>query len=422
MPVFEFQAVDGNGEVQKGMMHGSSLDAVASQLAAKGWEVRSLGMATGSGDGALEGLGRPAEAPRPAGVNSGPVGAPPTEARSRMSTDVIGPLVGSVPLTSLHMFFRQLHSMLHAGINPAQAMETLANQQRHPIFRKILFETRDHVIAGRPLSVGFQRYPEVFSPLIMSMVRVGEESGSLSDQCRLIADYLQRDIELRNLIRRETAYPKLVFVFAVIIVLSANAFISSLSATAQKLPVPMGPWISVVAVVVVGWIVIRLAKRQPAVMHVFDTFIGILPFVGSTFHGFAMAKFGRAFGALHSAGVPVARAAQLAADASGNEAVRSKIYPAAGRLTEGEGITDVFASTGAFSPVVLDMLRAGEMTGNVEEMLTKVSEYYEDEGTTRARQMAMTWGIIVFLAVAVFLVVFIILPFYMQYGARAMGG
>ncbi len=421
MPVFEFQAVDGSGQVQKGMMHGTSLDSVASQLAAKGWEVRSLGMATETLDVPGGELPRGAgEAQRPA---ENPVKAPPsTEARSRMKTDVIGPLVGSVPLTSLHMFFRQLYSMLHAGINPAQAIETLGNQQRHPIFRSILAETREHVIAGRPISAGFQRYPEVFSPLVMSMVRVGEETGTLSDQCKLIADYLQRDIELRNLIRRETAYPKLVFVFAIVIVLSANAFIASLSATAQKLPVPAGPWIAVIGILVGGWMLVRLAKRQPRVMHMFDSFMGVLPFVGATFHGFAMAKFGRAFGALHSAGVPVARAAQLAADASGNESVRSKIYPAMNRLTEGEGITDVFASTGAFSPVVLDMLRAGEMTGNIEDMLTKVSEYYEDEGTTRARQMAMMWGIVVFLFVAVFLLLFIIIPFYMQYASGRMGG
>lgn len=435
MPVFEFQATDQQGNVQRGMMQGASLDVVANQLAQKGWQVQSLGMATGSGtEMDAQGWSGPApqaavaagESPRTAPgeefsrAETAP-SAPPTEARNRIATDVMGPLVGGVPLTTLHMFFRQMNSMLHAGISPAQALETLGNQQRHPKFRAVLLETRDHAIAGRPISAGFQRYPEVFSPMVMSMVRAAEEGGFLSDQCKLIADYLQRDIELRNLIRRETAYPKLIFVFAIVIVLSANAFIGSMNRSAQKLPVPALPWILTFGILAVAWVVIRLARRQPAIMHVWDTFIGVLPFVGSTFHGFAMAKFGRAFGSLYKSGVPLPKAAELAADATGNEMVRSQIHPAAKQLTEGENITDVFERSRAFSPMVLDMLRAGEMTGNVDEMLTKVAEHYEDEGTTRARQMALTLGIVVFLAVAVFIILFIILPFYTQYGDRVMG-
>ena len=168
-------------------------------------------------------------------------------------------------------------------------------------------------------------------------------------------------------------------------------------------------------ILAVGWVVVRLGKRQASVMSIWDGVIHAIPFVGETFHGFAMAKFGRAFGALNTAGVPLSQVAKLSADASGNEWVRGKIYPCIPLLDSGESISDVFQRSGAFSPMVIDMLRSGEMTGNIEDMLVKVSELYEDEGSTKARQMALLLGIVVFLGVAVFIVLFIILPFYMGY-------
>lgn len=418
MPVFEFRAVDGDGQVQSGMMHGASLDAVSRQLADKGWDVQSLGVAQSHDLGDFRGM----EQPR---VNTGGAAvatsqkpeAPPTEPRGKFQTDIAGPLVGGVPLTALHMFFRQMQSMLHAGINPAQALETLGAQQKHPKFRRVLFETKAHVMEGRPMSVGFQRYPEVFSPLVMSMVRAAEEGGFLSQQCKLIADYLQRDIELRNLIRRETAYPKIVFVAGLIIIVAAKAFIESMGADSSMLPAPYMAFGAVVIVLAALWIFVRLAKRQPAMMQIWDSFVSVMPWVGATYHGFAMAKFGRAFGTLMNSGVPVAQATKLAADASGNEAVRSKIYPIIPRMNDGESITEVFQSSRAFSPMVLDMLNVGEKTGNVSDMLDKVAEHYEDEGTTRARQMALIWGVVVFLGVAIFLLIFVILPFYQNMGA-----
>ncbi len=425
MPVFEFKAKDSEGMDQKGLIHGNSLDAVANSLSAKGWVVQSLGLST---VGELNDLDQPGgdkplggeqEVPRPQPSsqvsNRAQSIGPETGQRGRMATDVIGPLVGTVPLTQLHMFFRQLHSMLHAGINPAQALETLSNQGISPKFRMILQETKEHVTAGRPISAGFQRYPEVFSPLILSMVRAGEEGGFLSEQCRLIANYLQKDIELRNLIRRETAYPKLILGAAFVIILGANAFILSVNPSAQKLPVPAFAGIAMLTILAVGWVVVRLGKRQASVMSIWDGVIHAIPFVGETFHGFAMAKFGRAFGALNTAGVPLSQVAKLSADASGNEWVRGKIYPCIPLLDSGESISDVFQRSGAFSPMVIDMLRSGEMTGNIEDMLVKVSELYEDEGSTKARQMALLLGIVVFLGVAVFIVLFIILPFYMGY-------
>lgn len=390
MPVFQYQAVNREGKTERGLLHGASMDVAARLLSDKGLDVKEISLA----DTGLDEEAGPPLGPRP-----------------RLQTEVIAPLVEHVPLTQIHFFFRQLGAMLHAGINPAQALETLAKQAQSQKLRSVLQESRDHVVAGRPLSAGLQRYPEVFSPLIVSMVRAGEEGGFLADQCQQLSEYIQRDIELRNLIKRETAYPKIVVAASVLIIFGANVLISAIRPGSAGLAMPIVLWILFASVLIGGFLFARVGLKNPAVRESFDRFTIRLPGIGPMIHGFAMAKFGRAFGALYRGGVPLGKAMQLAADACGNEAVRAQIYPAVPKIDSGEGIAQTFASTGAFSPIVLDMANTGEVTGNMDLMLTKVAEYYEDEGTTKSKQAAMIFGVVCLLAVAAY-VGFVVISFW----------
>lgn len=352
---------------------------------------------------------------------------PPTEARSRIETELAGALVGGVPLTDLQFFFRQLSTMLNAGLGGAQAMDVLAQQTRHPKLKTVVIETRDHIIAGRPMSVGFQRYPEVFSPLMISMVRTGEEGGLISEQTRMLADYIQRDIELRNIIRRETAYPKIVLAASVVIITATNIILQSIKPGSQGISSPLTTFsvlIVVIPLCIAGFIGVRLAKQRPELMSTWHSFTSSLPWIGGMVRGFAMARFGRAFGALYAAGVPSPKAFRLGADACGNEALRFQMQSAADDLENGMSMSEAFIRTRAFNPLVIDMVRTGEMTGNIDLMLNKMAEYYEDEGSVKARQSAMILGVLVFLAVAVY-VGFVIITFYSgMYGGigAAAGG
>ncbi len=352
---------------------------------------------------------------------------PPTEARSRIETEFAGALVGGVPLSDLQFFFRQLSTMLNAGLGAAQAMDVLTQQTRHSKLKKVVGETRDHIIAGRPMTVGFQRYPEVFSPLMISMIRTGEEGGMVAEQTRMLADYIQRDIELRNIIRRETAYPKLVLGASVLIITATNIILQSIKPGSQGINSPLttfGVLIVVIPLCIALLIGMKLAKQRPELMSTWHSFTASLPWIGDMIRGFAMARFGRAFGALYAAGVPSPKAFLLAADACGNEALRFKMQTAANDLENGCSMSEAFIRTKAFNPLVIDMVKTGEMTGNVDLMLNKMAEYYEDEGSTKARQSAMILGVLVFLAVALY-VGFVIISFYTSmYGGMgaAAGG
>ncbi len=429
MPVFEYSGLDAEGKTVRGHIVGESLDMVSRRLADQGLRVSQLGLAAGSGD-PLNGMN---DMPRTAignadarvsgiapPVSSGRIDAPPTEARHRLQTDLIGPTVGGVSLSKLQFFFRQLGTMLNAGIEVRQALETLANQSGDPL-RAILLETRDHVAAGRPMSVGFQRYPEVFSPLMMSMVRAGEQGGMIGDQCIRLSDYIQRDIELRNLVRRETMYPKLVFIFSVGIILATNLIINVFAPGKSGIKAPGFIWLVVAIGVVAVFIFRKYLIKQPGVKHSWDQFLISVPYVGNMVHGFAMAMFGRAFGTLYEAGMPLAESLKLGADSCNNDAVRAKIYPVVNRLNDGAGVHETFVMSGAFSPIVLDMVKTGEMTGNMNEMMQKVAEFYEDEGQTKAKQAASIYGLTMLVVVGVY-VAYVVISFYMNFANDRVSG
>lgn len=377
------------------MLESSSLAAATEALVGRGLEVKSIEERPSA---------EPTVQPRAA--------APPP--RPAVQTDFWGRLIDPVPLTALQFFFRQAGVMLDAGINPSDVYASLAKGTRDAKLAALVREAHDGAVAGQPLSRTLERYPEVFPPLMLSMVQVGEQSGTLAAQCRDLSQYIERDIHLRNTIKRETAGPKLTVAASVVIILLTNFVISSIGSGSQGLPVPVFAWVATLVVAAVAFLFVRLMLPRPEVRLGFDRFVQRLPGLGPMVHGFAMAKFGRAFGALYRSGVPFSRALVHAADACGNAAVRADTLPAARSLEEGSGVTEALAATGAFSPLVLDMTRTGEETGNMDEILGKVADFYEEEGATQAQIAAKVVGVACLLGVAVY-VGLIVITFYSGY-------
>jgi MSHA biogenesis protein MshG len=412
MPVFEYTANNAAGEPVTGTLLSASLASAAEELARQGYEVRHVGLAGGAGDPV------PVEF-QPGAARAETAREAPRDISSErpyVLTGIVGPLLNKVPLAPLLFFFRQLATMLKSGMGMVESLDTLARQTSDPRLRQVVLELRQHAHEGRPISFGMQRYPEMFTPLMLSLVRVGEESGFLDRSLAQIAEYIEREIELRNHIRRVTIYPKLVIAASIVIILGANLIITAVGGTMKldSLLTRPSTWLVLGPIIVGIWLFLRVGLQNPQTKRSWDQFLLVLPVFGPAIRGLCMAKFGRAFGMLYAGGVPVPKAVQLAADACGNEELRARIYPAASRLQDGAGITESFAQTGAFEPIVLDMTRTGETTGNVDFMLGKVAEFYEEEGRTRSHQFAVTFGVIAVLIVAIYVAVTVI-NFYMQY-------
>lgn len=432
MPVFEYQAIDKEGKQIRGTLFSGSATQASQQLVKRGLTVQHLGIPAGYDDPLA---GEATTTPTYAAVQDAPeqvyappvedgpmIQGPPTEARSNFQTNVMGPLINTVPLSQLMMFFRQLATMLKAGVNLVQSLDTLAGQTADPRLAYVIREMKGHAEAGRPISAGMQRYPEIFTPLMISMIRVGEEMGGLDDQCSRTADYIDREIELRNLYKRVTLYPKIVIVSSMLIIGFANSVISMLgkSGGISSPLTTLSTWFVIGPILIGSWLFVKFGLRNPGIKHSWDQMVLNVPSLGKTMHQLCMAKFGRAFGAMYASGVPLPKAVKLSADSCGNEYIRGRIYGIADRLEDGSGITETFTMSGVFSPIVLDMARTGEQTGNIDFMLNKMSEFYEEEGRTRSLQFGIIFGVVCLLAVALY-VGFVVISFYTNMSAGYQG-
>ncbi len=330
------------------------------------------------------------------------------------------PLFGGVPLKTLAVFFRQLATMLAAGVPIYQALDTLGNQRGgNARLRRVLHDIRNSILAGERLADAFDKHPAVFSPIIRAMIRVGETSGTLENILRQIATYLESELELRRLISRVTFYPKLVLFFAILIPGLIPALITIVGAQGGA---PVGATLAGIAwtyakilgVVFVVWAMFRLAMQAQGFRYAWGLLTVSLPWLGFTVRQLALARFARALSALYGAGLPLSQAIRYAADATGNEYLRSRIQPAGDKLEAGRSITETFASTGVFPAMVMDMVATGESTGELGFMMDKVAEYYEEEGKLRSHQAGHVLGVVVYLGVAIYVAI-ILIQFYTGY-------
>ncbi len=405
MPTFEYTATDPEGRPVRGTILGASMDAALGSLSNQGLQIQNIGIAASAGDPLSQ------ESP---GI---------TGSRTYFQTSVAGAMVNRVPLKNLMFFFRQFATMQRAGVPVVQSLDTLAGQANDAKLTGILREMRTHIEEGRPLSFGMQRYPEVFTPLMVALLRAGEEGGFVDRSCTQIADYLAQEIELRNLYRRVTFMPKVTVIGSMLIILAANAFISANAPGGAQIWSPLTQpitWLYLGPLIVAIWLFFRVGLANPRIKFGWDQFVLRIPYIGNTLKQLAMAKFGRAFGALYSGGVSTPRAIELSADACGNEYMRAQLYPASKRLEEGASITETLAGTGALSPIVLDMLHTGETTGNVDQMLTKMAEFYEEETTVRSTQTGNIMGVAAIILVAIYVLI-ILIKFYGSYAAGVTG-
>lgn len=350
----------------------------------------------------------------------------PTTPLRTANRSVWQPLFGGVPLKTLAMFFRQFAAMLAAGVPIYQTLETLGNQRGgNAKLRRALGDIRNSVLAGERLADAFEKHPVLFPPIVRAMIRVGETSGMLENILRQIANYLENELELRRLLSRVTFYPKLVLFFAILIPGLIPALITMVGAPGGA---PVGETLAGIArtyakilfMVFALWAAFRLAMQAQGFRYAWGLLTVMLPWIGFTVRQLALARFARALSALYGAGLPLSQAMRYAADATGNEYLRSRIQPAGSKLEAGYSITDTFASTGVFPPMVMDMVATGENTGELGFMMDKVAEYYEEEGKLRSHQAGYVFGVVVYLGVAIYVAI-IVIQYYAGYFSSIFG-
>jgi type II secretory pathway component PulF len=413
MGEFTYLARDRSGKAIEGRISAQSSAAAVGRLRAQGLDVERI---------------RPVGSETPAAAAGKPFG-------SRIAEEMLYPVASGVLLRDAAVFFRQLATLIGAGLPLYQALASCESQTRNLRLKAILRECQAHTSAGGRLSEALERHRYVFSELQLSMIRAAEYGGTLEGTLDRLAGYLEKELALRRMISRLTLYPKLVALSALFI-LGRSFFTDGMPAISKLIVGSMGKMTytgvaylmdtALVLAVLVGLWMVGLAVsrtvlyRAPAAREVLERLKLAVPGIGGVVRGFALTRFGRAFGAMYAAGLPMAGAIRIAGDASGSYVIRRSAEAAALAVEQGQSMSDAFARAGTLSPIMLDMLRTGEQTGNMDQMMERVAEHLEGEAEMRAFQYSHVFSAVIYLTVA-FLVGMAVVRFYAGY-ASGLGG
>jgi type II secretory pathway component PulF len=437
MPDFAYTARDRTGRVIEGTIEADNSALAAGRVRALGYEVeriRAAGSAYGAPRPEVSRGERSTSAP-PAPNNGG------ASLGRRAKENLVYPVISGVLLKDLAVFYRQLATMIHAGIPLYQSLVTLENQTRNEKLREVLRASQRQVEMGGKLSEVFAAYPWIFSRIQIEMLRAAEQGGLLDEMLNRISDYLEQELALKRMISRLTIYPRIV-VFIAWMLLGVRFFVDMMPAFSKLIIGMMKPeavggyngWSylldTVGSMALLGLIAFGIYAfcrivlfQNPNAREGYERMKMGLPGVGEVAKKFALARFGRSFGAMYAGGLALNTAIRVAGDASGSRVIQHATERALHAIERGSVLSQAFAETGVFPPIVLDMLHTGEQTGNVDGMMVKVSEYLEGDAEAKAHLYSHIFAAAVGLLVAL-LIGIAVIRFYMGYigGISAAAG
>lgn len=290
--------------------------------------------------------------------------------------------------------FRQLSSMISGGVSLSEALAVISERCGDARLGKSLLRASKATSEGKQLSAIWAKEPELYPPLTLAMIEAAETSGRLDEVLGRLADYYERDYQLRMMLSRETFYPKLLLLAVIFIPEMGNTvriwiMESGLAALAYlvKRLLFWGLVGTIPALAI--WAAWRSMSKSETGRAAMDQLKLRIPLIGKVVYRLAMARFSRTLATLYAAGVSMSKALRLAGEATANARLRQIADKAAAKAQAGTGLTTAMAEAGLADNMVLSMLRTGEHTGDLEETLTHVAEYYESEAETAAKQMAV---------------------------------
>lgn len=293
------------------------------------------------------------------------------------------------------IFTRQFATMLEAGLPITRSLETLAMQQRNNYFKEVIINIRKRVEGGNSLSESLAIYPKIFNNLYVQMVRSGEASGNLDLVLKRLAIYLEKIVALKTKIKHAMIYPSVIIIVTIVVLSILMIFVVPKFAelfreAGQNLPLPTQILISIsqnfkyffglfVFLLVFSIMGVKYYRQSDEGKYYTDRFLLFLPLFGSLFHKAALSRIARTLANLIGAGVPLLQALVIAGETSGNKVLEKAMEEIKINVSAGHTLADPMFYTGVFPYMVVEMVRVGEMSGNLEEMLIKVADFYEEE-------------------------------------------
>ncbi len=302
---------------------------------------------------------------------------------------------GKIKLGELVLFSRQLATMIDSGIPLVQGLDILSEQVENKQFKAIVMEVKKDVITGTSFYEALAKHPKAFSLLFVNMVKAGEASGALDDIMDRLASYLEKTDSLIRKVRSAMVYPIVVSAMAVIITLIlmikvVPVFKSIFQDFGGALPVPTQILIGIsdflvhnffiwVGALVGALLLIRRFLKTEKGALWFDQFKLTMPIFGVIMRKVAVSKFTRTLSTLVKSGVPILTSLEIVGKTADNKIIENAVTMVRASIREGENITDPLAKSKVFPPLVVRMIAVGEQTGQLEKMLTKIADFYDDQ-------------------------------------------
>lgn len=321
----------------------------------------------------------------------------PTNIRPKLKdlSEFLPFLKGAIKVKQIVVFTRQFATMIDAGLPLVQCLEILSNQQEHAAFKQTLTAVKADVESGSTFSDALAKHPKAFDRLYTSLVASGETGGILDTILSRLASHLEKAEALRRKVKGAMVYPVSVLVVAIMVVVLMlikviPVFEQMFADFGGVLPGPTQlvinvshflqgsiHWMAIGAVA--AFIGFRQLRKTDRGRFSTDALALRLPVIGGVLRKVAVARFSRTLGTMLSSGVPILEALEIVARTAGNLVVERAILKTKASIAEGKTIAEPLAETKVFPGMVVQMVSVGEQTGNMDTMLQKIADFYEDE-------------------------------------------
>jgi type IV pilus assembly protein PilC len=423
LPNFEYKAIDSNGKEKSGIVEADDNQDAISKVKDKGLYPTEINQTE-------EETKKPSKATSTSEEKTKSKKKKSKKKRS-LNQEIRIPFlgIGTVGLQDTAVFTRQLATMINAGLPLVRSLNVLQEQLNAGPLKNIVASLSEEVTTGGSLSEALTKYPKVFSPLYINMVKAGEAGGVLEIVLERLSTFMEKNLELGRKIKAALTYPALVVLFAGGVLLFLTVYlIPQFMGIFETLDVGKLPTITAVTMSIsnffqnqwyigigalIGLFVFykALLKNEKA-KYLIDKGKLRLPIAGDLLRKIEVTRFSRTLGTLISSGVPILQALRITEGVVNNKVISDAIGKVHNSIREGESIASPLKASGVFPLMVVNMVDVGEETGSLDEMFVKVADIYDSEVDTTVDSLTsiiepvliITMGLIVgFIVVSMFL-------------------
>jgi type IV pilus assembly protein PilC len=357
MPMFEYTARSQTGQIQKGQLDVSNKDDVSAYLRKNRLILVSV-----------------------------------REAPKQIKFSMGGPRVKTRDIV---IFTRQFATMINAGLPLVQSLNILASQTENKTLADVTKAVVYDVESGNTLADAFSKHPKAFSSLYVNMVAAGEAGGILDTILLRLATFLEKNDALVRKVKGAMIYPGVIISVAaiaicILLVFVIPTFQSMFSSAGLELPLPtrvviamsdflIGYWWAILGVVAAGVFALKSYYATDAGRLQIDTMMLKAPVLGDVIRKSAVSRFTRTLGTLVSSGVSILEGLEITAKTAGNQVVHNAVMESRQSIAGGETIAAPLERSKVFPPMVISMIAVGEQTGGLDEMLSKIADFYDEE-------------------------------------------